>query len=73
MTHTRSCATRRRLALHLAGLAASLAAPASVWAQLEKVVKFILPVSAGSGVDGIARAAQNAIAKALGQGVLIEN
>ena len=73
MTHASSCATRRRSLIHLAGLAASLAAPASAWAQLEKVVKFILPVSAGSGVDGITRAAQNAIAKALGQGVVIDN
>ena len=73
MTHASSCAIRRRALIHLAGLAASLAAPASAWAQLEKVVKFILPVSAGSGVDGITRAAQNAIAKALGQGVVIEN
>ncbi len=42
-------------------------------AQSDKPVKFILPVSAGSGVDGIARAASNQLAKALGQGVVIEN
>ncbi|MFM2274957.1 MAG: hypothetical protein RL211_829 [Pseudomonadota bacterium] len=62
--------TRRQT---LAGLAATLTAPLSAWAQSDKVVKFILPVSAGSGVDGIARAAQTALAKALGQGVVIEN
>ncbi len=45
----------------------------SVFAQSDKIVKFILPVSAGSGVDGITRAASNAIAKALGQTVVIEN
>jgi tripartite-type tricarboxylate transporter receptor subunit TctC len=62
--------TRRQT---LAGLAASLAAPLGAWAQSDKIVKFILPVSAGSGVDGIARASSNALAKALGQTVVIEN
>jgi tripartite-type tricarboxylate transporter receptor subunit TctC len=42
-------------------------------AQFDKPVKFILPVSAGSGVDGIARAASSQLAKALGQGVVIDN
>ena len=36
-------------------------------------VKFILPVSAGSGVDGIARASSVQLSKALGQTVVIEN
>ncbi|MFN3298080.1 Bug family tripartite tricarboxylate transporter substrate binding protein [Caldimonas sp.] len=36
-------------------------------------VRVILPVGAGSGVDTIVRAAQNALAKALGQPVVIEN
>lgn len=54
--------------------AASVTTPASLFAQTsDKPVKFILPVSAGSGVDGIARAAQNALSKALGQTVVIEN
>ena len=44
-----------------------------VWAQSDKPVKFILPVSAGSGVDGIIRAASTQLAKALGQAVVIEN
>jgi tripartite-type tricarboxylate transporter receptor subunit TctC len=43
------------------------------FAQSDKPVRFILPVSAGSGVDGIARAASVQLAKALGQGVVIEN
>lgn len=55
------------------GLLGSLLAPALSWAQSDKTVKFILPLSAGSGVDGIARAASNAIGKALGQTVVIEN
>ena len=52
--------------------AATLALP-QVRAQSDKPVKFILPVSAGSGVDGIARAASNQLAKALGQPVVIDN
>lgn len=62
--------TRRQT---LAGVVAALAAPLGAWAQSDKPVKFILPVSAGSGVDGIARAAQNALSKALGQPVVFEN
>ncbi len=54
--------------------AASLATPMTLLAQTsDKTIKFILPVSAGSDVDGIARAAQNALSKALGQGIVIEN
>ena len=62
--------TRRQT---LAGLAAALAVPTGAWAQSDRVVKFILPVSAGSGVDGIARASSQALSKALGQAVVIEN
>jgi tripartite-type tricarboxylate transporter receptor subunit TctC len=38
-----------------------------------KPMRLILPVGAGSGVDTIARAANAALAKALGQSVVIEN
>jgi tripartite-type tricarboxylate transporter receptor subunit TctC len=62
--------TNRRI--FVSATAAALAVP-RVFAQSEKIVKFILPVSAGSGVDGITRAASNAIGKALGQTVVIEN
>jgi tripartite-type tricarboxylate transporter receptor subunit TctC len=62
--------TNRRMFISAA--AASLAAP-RVFAQSDRPVKFILPVSTGSGVDGIVRAASNQLAKALGQGVVIEN
>jgi tripartite-type tricarboxylate transporter receptor subunit TctC len=63
---------RRRQAV--AALGAALASVQG-WAQAEKekVVRFILPVSAGSGVDAIARASQIAIGKALGQTVVIDN
>jgi tripartite-type tricarboxylate transporter receptor subunit TctC len=61
--------TRRNF---VSATAVALAAP-RVFAQSDKVVKFILPVSAGSGVDGIVRAASTQLAKALGQSVVIEN
>ncbi len=59
---------------HLLGatLLAALAAPAL--AQVgEKTVRFILPNATGSGVDAITRAAQPALAKALGFAVVVEN
>jgi tripartite-type tricarboxylate transporter receptor subunit TctC len=50
---------------------ASLALPA--FAQSDKPVRLILPISAGSGVDVIARASSVAIGKALGQPLVVEN
>ncbi len=50
---------------------AALAAPA--WAQGDKSIRFILPNATGSGVDAITRAAQPALAKALGQAVIVDN
>lgn len=77
MTTQNNLISRRQSLIHLGGTAAavaSLGAPSSLWAQnSDKPVRFILPISAGSGVDGIARAAQNALSKALGQPVVIEN
>ena len=60
--------TRRRV---LAGLAASLAVPA--FAQSDRPVRFVLPNATGSGVDAITRAAQQALAKALGHPVIVDN
>ena len=60
--------TRRTL---IAGLAAGLAAPA--FAQSDKPVRVILPNAPGSGVDAITRAAQGALAKALGHPIVIDN
>ena len=60
--------TRRSL---LTGLAASVALPA--FAQADKPVRFILPNATGSGVDAITRVAQNALAKALGHPVIVDN
>ena len=45
----------------------------SVAAQDRPPMRILLPVSAGSGVDTITRAASNALAKALGQSVVVEN
>lgn len=55
----------------VAGLAGSLALPAL--AQFDRPARFILPNATGSGVDTIARAAQNALAKALGHAIVIDN
>ncbi len=69
--------TRRRT---LSGLIAVLAgsalagAPITLLAQVsDKPVRFILPVSAGSGVDTIVRAASAALGKSLGHPVVVEN
>lgn len=55
----------------LIGLAAGLVTPAI--AQVDKSVRFILPNATGSGVDTITRAAQTALAKALGHPVVVDN
>ena len=47
--------------------------PLAARAQIERPVRFILPISAGSGVDTIVRASAAAIGKALGQTVVVEN
>lgn len=74
MTHdnTLNPLTRRQALLGLA--AAALGTHGDLFAQAPgSVVKFILPVSAGSGVDGIARAASHQLAAALGTSVVIDN
>ncbi|KQP49209.1 tripartite tricarboxylate transporter substrate binding protein [Pseudorhodoferax sp. Leaf274] len=50
---------------------ATLALPA--FAQNDKPVRLVLPISAGSGVDVIARAASVAVGKALGAPLVVEN
>lgn len=62
--HRRAWMVLAALTLSSAGALAQGTAPA---------MRVILPVGAGSGVDTIVRAAQNALAKALGQPVVIEN
>jgi tripartite-type tricarboxylate transporter receptor subunit TctC len=64
----------RRHAMQLLGaLGSSALLPATANAQSDKVVKFVLPNATGSGVDAITRAAQPALAKALGASVVVEN
>jgi tripartite-type tricarboxylate transporter receptor subunit TctC len=64
--------SRRQAVLGLA--AAALGTQGNLFAQAPgSVVKFILPVSAGSGVDGITRAASNQLAAALGTSLVVEN
>ena len=66
----RSTLTRR-----LAILAIVLGTTAgAAWSQVsDKTVKFILPNATGSGVDAITRAAQPALAKALGHAIVVDN
>jgi len=58
---------------HLLGLAGALALPRAALAQPDKPIRIVLPISAGSGVDAIARAAAPALGQAFGQPVVIEN
>ena len=60
----------RRQAL---GLLAGAAAPGYLFAQGDRPVRIILPVSAGSGVDAITRAASVQLGKALGTTVVVDN
>ncbi len=64
--------TRRATLCTLAALALGASLPMAAQAQAN-TVKLILPNAAGSGVDAIARAAQPALAKALGQSVVVDN
>lgn len=58
----------------MAAAASALMAAAPAWAQSTAPLRVILPLGAGSGVDTIVRAVQNALSKALGgQAVVIEN
>lgn len=70
-----SLLTRRQaLATGAAALGAAWGLPRTALAQGEgKPLRVILPLSAGSGVDGAMRAISTSLAKALGQPVVIEN
>ncbi|CAN7198319.1 Bug family tripartite tricarboxylate transporter substrate binding protein [Variovorax paradoxus] len=63
----------RRAVLGFGTCAAALSACPALAQGSDKPVRFILPISAGSGVDAIARAASVALGKAFGQPVVIEN
>ncbi len=64
--------TLARRSLLAAALALSCAA-ASAQQVGDKTVRLVLPNATGSGVDAISRAAQPALAKALGMPVVVEN
>ena len=66
----RSTYPTRRTALF--ALAATMAAPA-FGQPTDKSIRFILPNATGSGVDAITRAAQPALAKALGHSIVVDN
>ena len=63
----------RRAVLGFGTCAAALAACPALAQGSDKPVRFILPISAGSGVDAIVRAASVALGKAFGQPVVVEN
>ncbi|MCR6474882.1 tripartite tricarboxylate transporter substrate binding protein [Variovorax sp. ZS18.2.2] len=63
----------RRTLLGFGAGAAALAACPALAQGSDKPIRFILPISAGSGVDNIVRAASVALGKAFGQPVVIEN
>ncbi len=65
--------THRRTALHALAAAALATLPGWAAAQSDRTVKFILPNATGSGVDAITRAAQNALGRALGATVVVDN
>jgi tripartite-type tricarboxylate transporter receptor subunit TctC len=68
----KSCLTRRDALAWGSGSLALAAAPA--WAQSDRALRVILPLSAGSGVDVIVRAALPSLIKSFGgQPVIIEN
>lgn len=70
---TRQPGSRRRWIAGALALAAAQAARPVLAQSPGQPMRILLPVSAGAGVDTIARAASAALAKALGQQVVIEN
>lgn len=65
--------TRRHFGALLAGTAATAAFGPAIAQVGERTVRFVLPNATGSGVDAITRAAQPALARALGHAVVVEN
>ena len=65
--------TTRRHLLQLTAAAAAFPLSLPAWAQADKPIRFVLPNATGSGVDAITRAAQPALAKALGHPIVVDN
>ena len=72
MTRSSTGANRRQTLLGLVAVPLN-GVFGSARAQPDRPVRFILPVASASGVDTITRAAQAALAKALGHPVIVEN
>jgi tripartite-type tricarboxylate transporter receptor subunit TctC len=70
MTMTKTQTRRDLLTL---GVAALCTGRAFAQQSGDRTVKFVLPNATGSGVDAITRAAQPALAKALGHQVIVDN
>lgn len=62
-----------RRGLLAVGAASAIGLPAFGLAQPDRVVRFVLPVSAGSGVDTIVRACSPALSQQLKHTVVVEN
>ena len=73
MTASHRHGVHRRLVVHALASLGVLGGAAGARAQSDKVVRIILPNATGSGVDAITRAAQNALGKALGASVIVDN
>lgn len=73
MTSSPLAPRRRRVLEAIAALAAAGLGHRALAQSGEKLVRIILPNATGSGVDAITRGAQNALAKALGASVIVEN
>ena len=54
-------------------LGAAAILPSGAWAQGGRPVRIILPVSAGSGADGVARVMSGGLSRALGHPTVVEN
>ncbi len=73
MTITSSRRRQRRRFLETLAAFGTVGLAGAAGAQSDKVLRVILPNATGSGVDAITRGAQEALAKALGRAVIVEN
>jgi tripartite-type tricarboxylate transporter receptor subunit TctC len=65
--------TRRQALCTIATATAAAAFTPAVMSQVDRPIRFVLPNATGSGVDAITRAAQPALAKALGHAIVVDN
>jgi len=67
-----ACTFTRRAAIAFVGLGLGLPA-ALVQAQADKPIRVVVPLSAGSTVDAVARAMSNQMAKVMGHPIVVDN